>query len=110
MGRYLPIPSCRYRALQAKTGGTFWVARGRVAMEGGCGENRERPPSHHSCRLLLNATLRLTITLISSHVRKWRQPGLATGGPAFVGWHQLVGGIQGAQVHFDFVPAACENR
>ena len=32
------------------------------------------------------------------------------GDPAFVGRHQLIGGIQGSQVHFDFVGAAGENR
>src|SRR3546814_15679762 len=29
--------------------------------------------------------------------------------PELVGWHQLVGGIQGPQVHFDFVGAASED-
>src|SRR6185369_11162066 len=41
--------------------------------------------------------------------RKRWQPGLATDDPAFVGWHQLVGGIQGSEVYFDFIRAACEN-
>lgn len=41
--------------------------------------------------------------------RKRRQPGLATDGPASIGRHQLVRDIQGSQVHFDFVCAACEN-
>src|SRR3546814_4015183 len=45
----------------------------------------------------------------SSRERKRRQPGLATDGPEFVGRHQLVGGIQVSQVHFDFVAGACEN-
>ncbi|CCV03991.1 hypothetical protein MESS2_1170004 [Mesorhizobium metallidurans STM 2683] len=27
-----------------------------------------------------------------------------------MGWHQLAGRIQGSQVHFDFVRAACKNR
>lgn len=60
-------------------------------------------------KLLLNATRGVTIALVSSCERKGRQPGLATDGPEFIGWHQLVRGIQGSQVHFDFVCAACEN-
>src|SRR5688572_29575230 len=66
-------------------------------------------PSHRSCDLLLKATRGVTIALVSSRERKRRQPGLATDDPAFVGWHQLVRGIQGSQVHFDFVCGACEN-
>src|SRR5258705_12869947 len=65
-------------------------------------------PSHRSCDLLLKATRGVTIALVSSRERKRRQPGLATDDPAFVGWHQLVRGIQGSQVHFDFVGGASE--
>ena len=53
-------------------------------------------PSHRSCDLLLKATRGVTIALVSSRERKRRQPGLATDDPAFVGWHQLVRGIQGS--------------
>src|SRR5262252_6207457 len=56
--------------------------------------------------LRLEATRGVTIAVVSSRERKRRQPGLATDDPAFVGWHQLVRGIQGSQVHFDFVRAA----
>src|SRR6266850_24677 len=42
------------------------------------------------------ATRGVTIALVSSRERKRRQPGLATDDPAFVGWHQLVRGIQGS--------------
>src|SRR5205823_12153928 len=59
--------------------------------------------------LLLKATRGVTIALVSSRERKRRQPGLAAHDPAFVGWHQLVRGIQGSQIHFDFVGAASEN-
>ena len=45
-------------------------------------------------RLLLKATRAVTIVVVSSRERKRRQPGLATDDPAFVGWHQLVRGIQ----------------
>src|SRR5450631_2463753 len=62
-----------------------------------------------ACHLLLEATRGVTIALVSSRERKRRQPGLATDDPAFVGWHQLVRGIQGSYVHFDFVCGACEN-
>src|SRR6478752_7354404 len=67
----------------------------------------------HACSsyyLLLKATRRVTIALVSSRERKRRQPGFATNDPAFVRWHQLVRGIQGSQVHFDFVCGARENR
>jgi len=63
-------------------------------------------PLHRSCGLLLEPTRGVTIAVVSSRERKRRQPGLATDDPAFVGWHQLVRGIQGSQVHFDFVCAA----
>jgi hypothetical protein len=52
--------------------------------------------SHRSCDLLLKATRGVTIAVVSSRERKRRQPGLATDDPAFVGWHQLVRGIQGS--------------
>jgi hypothetical protein len=52
--------------------------------------------SHRSCDLLLKATRGVTIAVVSSRERKRRQPGLATDDPAFVGWHQLVWGIQGS--------------
>ena len=55
-----------------------------------------KAPSHRSCHLLLKATRGVTIALVSSRERKRRQPGLATDDPAFVGWHQLVRGIQGS--------------
>src|SRR5258706_3185204 len=66
-------------------------------------------PSHRSCDLLLQATGGVTIALVSSRERKRRQPRLAADDPAFVGWLQLVRGVQGSQVHFDFVGAASEN-
>ena len=49
-----------------------------------------------ACDLLLKATRGVTIAVVSSRERKRRQPGLATDDPAFVGWHQLVRGIQGS--------------
>jgi hypothetical protein len=52
--------------------------------------------SHRSCHLLFKATRGVTIALVSSRERKRRQPGLATNGPEFVGWRQLVRGIQGS--------------
>ncbi|SIT54107.1 hypothetical protein BQ8794_140252 [Mesorhizobium prunaredense] len=60
-------------------------------------------------RLRLKATRGVTIAFVPSRERKRRQPGLATDDPAFVGWHQLVRGVQGSQVHFDFVCGASEN-
>ena len=53
-------------------------------------------PSHRSCDLLLKATCGVAIAVVSSRERKRRQPRLATDDPAFVGWHQLVRGIQGS--------------
>lgn len=52
----------------------------------------------------------LAIALVSSLDRKRRQPGLTTDGPELVAGLQLVWGIQRAQVHFDFVSAACKHR
>src|SRR5688572_26133756 len=66
-------------------------------------------PSHRSCDLLLKATRGVTIAVVSSREGKRRQPGLATDDPAFVGWHELVRGIERSEVHFDFVCGACEN-
>lgn len=66
-------------------------------------------PLHRSCDLLLKATRGVTVAVVAFRERKRRQPGLATDDPAFVGWPQLVRGIQGSQVHFDFVGSACEN-
>src|SRR3546814_18028516 len=62
-----------------------------------------------AARLFLGAARGVTIAVIPSGEWKRRQPGLATDGPEFVGWFQLVRGIQGSQVHFDFVAAAAEN-
>src|SRR5919197_2412460 len=84
-----------------------------TARSSSCSVNRKvtlvTAPSHRSCDLLLKATRGVTIAVVSSLERKRRQPGLATDDPAFVGWHQLVGSIQGSHAHFDFVCAACEN-
>src|SRR6185369_4547477 len=69
--------------------------------------DREKAVRAHG--LHLKATCRVTIAVVSSRERKRRQPGLATDDPAFVGWCQLVRGIQGSQVHVDLVCGACEN-
>ena len=58
----------------------------------------------------LEATRGLTIAVVSPRKRKRWQPGLATDGPEFVRWLQLVRVIQRSQVHFDFVCGASENR
>src|SRR5262245_11853688 len=55
------------------------------------------------CDLLLKATRGITVVVVSSRERKRRQPGLTADDPAFVGGRQLVRGIQGSQVHFDFI-------
>lgn len=65
--------------------------------------------SIHPCGLLFKATRGITVAFVSPLDRKWRQPGLATNGPAFVGRRQLVGSVQGSEVHFDFVRRASEN-
>jgi hypothetical protein len=59
-------------------------------------QRHSHSPSHRSCHLLLKPTRGVTIALVSSRERKRRQPGLTTDDPAFVGWHQLVRGIQGS--------------
>lgn len=72
---------------------------------------RESPiRSATACRdcstLTLKATRGVAILVVPPRQRKWRQPGFAPGGPDFVGWLQLVGGIQRSEVHFDFVSGA----
>ncbi len=62
-----------------------------------------------SVNLPVKATGGVAIAVVSSRERKWRQPGLATGDPAFISRLQLVRGIQGAQIHFDFVCAASKE-
>lgn len=73
------------------------------------GNDSTRASLHRSCHLLPNAPRGVTIAFVLSRERKRWQPGLTTDDPAFIGWHQLVRGIQGSQVHFDFVCGACEN-
>lgn len=65
--------------------------------------------SPHACGLLFAAVGRITIAGVSSRERKWRQPGLAAGGPKLIGRHQLVGSIQRAEIHFDLVRSATED-
>jgi hypothetical protein len=60
--------------------------------------------------LVLDPSRGLAITLVPSRERKRRQPGFAADGPAFVRRDQLIGGIERAQVHFDFVAGAREDR
>ncbi|MNZ62758.1 hypothetical protein D3C78_808880 [compost metagenome] len=60
--------------------------------------------------LLLKAPAGVSIALVASAQCKCRQPGFAADNPAFVGGYQLIRGIQGSQVHFDFVVAAGEHR
>src|SRR5512140_3024171 len=58
---------------------------------------------------LLEAMGGVAIAVVSSRQWKRRQPGFATDDPGLVGRRQLVGGIQGAQVHFDLVAGAPED-
>src|SRR3546814_2515833 len=51
-------------------------------------------------RLSLGATRDFTVSFVSPRERERRQPGFATDGPEFVGRNQLVGCIQGPEVHF----------
>ncbi|CAI8751782.1 hypothetical protein EMIT0P228_140065 [Pseudomonas brassicacearum] len=60
--------------------------------------------------LLLGPPCPLAIMLVVSGERKRRQPGLTAHGPAFVGGHQLIGGVQRPKVHFYFVTRAGEQR
>src|SRR5437588_11356589 len=61
------------------------------------------------CGLRFEAGRGVAVAVVSSLERKRRQPGFATDDPEFIGWHQLVGGIQGPKVHADFALAAAEN-
>src|SRR3546814_15980705 len=65
--------------------------------------------AHRSTRLFRGATRGFTVALVASRERERRQPGFAADGPQLVGRHQLVGCIQGNEVHFDLVPAASED-
>src|SRR3546814_560797 len=65
--------------------------------------------AHRSTRLFRGATRGFTVALVASRERERRQPGFAADGPQLVGRHQLVGCIQGPEVHFDLVPAASED-
>src|SRR5215831_9963048 len=85
------------------------IARSRHAVKRNV-ENDEggRPRSPRDGAF--KATRGVSIAVVSPRERKRRQPRLATDDPAFVGWHQLVRGIQGPQVHLDLVRAASEDR
>ena len=81
--------------------GLSWRQRGRPQLgEEGSGDGDlcelEGDAAAIARDLLLKATRGVTIAVISSRERKRWQPGLATDDPAFVGWHQLVRGIQGS--------------
>src|SRR3546814_158943 len=65
--------------------------------------------AHRSTRLFRGATRGFTVALVASRERERRQPGFAADGPQLVGRHQLVGCIQGPEVHFDLVTAASED-
>ncbi len=68
-----------------------------TSRRGDLGHRRTPGPSPRVCkRFNFKATRGVTIAVVSSRERKRRQPGLATDDPAFVGWHQLVRGIQGS--------------
>src|SRR3546814_21087220 len=60
-------------------------------------------------RLSLGATRDFTVSFVSPRERERRQHGFVTDGPELVGSNQLVGCIQGPEVHFDLVPAASED-
>src|SRR5688572_25220187 len=59
---------------------------------------------------LFKAAHRLAVALIVTLQRKRRQPGLAADDPVLVGRHQLIGHVQGPQMHFDLVVIAREDR
>src|SRR3546814_11243530 len=79
----------------------FWLGSGRL------GSTVRQPTA--VVRLSLGATRGFTVSFVSPRERERRQPGFATDGPEFVGRNQLVGCIQGPEVHFDLVPAASED-
>src|SRR5690606_25925652 len=66
--------------------------------------------SRQTGKRLLGSTLPLPIPQVMPGQRKRRQPGLAPDDPAFVGRQQLIGRVQRAQVHLDFIAAAGEHR
>ena len=66
-------------------------------------QDRRRP-------LFLGAPGALPVALVMSGQRKGRQPGFAPHGPEFVGRHELVRGVERAEIDLDLVFAAAENR
>lgn len=60
--------------------------------------------------LVLVTPRAFAIALVTMRQRKRRQPGFAAHGPQFVGGLEPVGGVEGAEVEFDFVAAAAEHR
>lgn len=55
-------------------------------------------------------TCSAAVLCIVASQRKLRQPAFAPHGPVFIGGRELIGGIQGSQMHFDLVTVPGENR
>lgn len=92
--------------------------RGHWREEDGMGHAGFRPRdsrvpltawSRDGASSVFKAVCFVTTVFISFHVRKSRQPGLATNDPAFVGWFQLVGSIKATKMHFDFIVTSRKN-
>src|SRR3954452_3382408 len=73
-----------------------------------CSARRPDRPPADTARLLV-AARGLAGAVVAAVERTQRQPGLATDGPDLVGGDQLVGGVEGAEVHLDLVGATRED-
>ncbi len=62
------------------------------------------------CLLPLPTPTVAPVTLILFRTGNRLQPGLSAYGPEFVGWLEEIGPVEGAEVDFDFIIAAGENR
>jgi len=61
-------------------------------------------------RLVFGTFLALTVTFVVATEREGRQPRLTAHDPQFVGGLELIGGVQHAEMHFDFIFTAAKYR
>src|SRR3569833_4120065 len=63
-----------------------------------------------SIRSVLRPSFAAAVAFVKMGDGEGREPGFAAHGPAFVGRRELVGFVQRAEVHFDLVAVAVEQR
>jgi len=60
--------------------------------------------------LVVGPAIGTAIMIIMVSERKWRQPGFAPHDPVLIGRHELIGRVQRAKMHLDFVGITREYR